>query len=476
MSLYTSYYTRQLALRPEAISTPEVVDGKKVQQAAVPRRTVDATGPYVQWLQTRALRGQDARSWPDLLPGPVGALGMLPPAAMLHQPVSGAATKFAGQAPSKTRSSVNVVCWTPDGRRCLSGTQAGEFTMWDGASFQFESILQAHEGPVRAMTYTRSGTFLVSGDDGGVVRFWKTNLELVKSVQAHGESLRGLAFAPSDLKFATASDDGTVRVWDFARVAAEQVLAGHGGDVRCVDWNPRSSQLVSGSKDGLLKLWCPRAGRCIATLHGHRATVMQAAWNANGHWVLSASRDASCAVHDMRMRRALASFRGPSKDVVCAAWHPIHEDLFVAGGNNGSLLYWLASRPEAPVGAVPAAHEGTVWSLGWHPVGHLLASGGGDFATKFWCRRRPGDPFFERQAAAQAEAAAAAEADGAMDSLPPPCWAGARAAPPSPAWGAPRRGQVPPLRRRAPRTQRPQPEPLTPTAPSRGWACWQPPP
>lgn len=143
---------------------------------------------------------------------------------------------------------------------------------------------------------------------------------------------------------------------------------------------------ATGSKDGLLKLWCPRAGRCIATLHGHRATVMQAAWNANGHWVLSASRDASCAVHDMRMRRALASFRGPSKDVVCAAWHPIHEDLFVAGGNNGSLLYWLASRPEAPVGAVPAAHEGTVWSLGWHPVGHLLASGGGDFATKFWCR------------------------------------------------------------------------------------------
>lgn len=44
------------------------------------------------------------------------------------------------------------------------------------------------------------------------VRYWKTNLELVKSLPAHREAVRQLAFAPGDLKFATASDDSTVRV------------------------------------------------------------------------------------------------------------------------------------------------------------------------------------------------------------------------------------------------------------------------
>lgn len=44
------------------------------------------------------------------------------------------------------------------------------------------------------------------------VRYWKTNLELVKSVGAHREAVRMLAFAPSDLKFATGSDDSTIRV------------------------------------------------------------------------------------------------------------------------------------------------------------------------------------------------------------------------------------------------------------------------
>lgn len=44
------------------------------------------------------------------------------------------------------------------------------------------------------------------------VRYWKTNLELVKSLSAHKEAVRQLSFAPGDLKYATGSDDSTIRV------------------------------------------------------------------------------------------------------------------------------------------------------------------------------------------------------------------------------------------------------------------------
>ncbi len=105
--------------------------------------------------------------------------------------------------------------------------QAGEFTMWSGTTFQFETIIQSHETPVgagaasgmgwasaawpvavcavclhdapacrtlaacqalvlllskaacrchcpaqvRTMTFTHNGNFLVSGDDSGTVRW-----------------------------------------------------------------------------------------------------------------------------------------------------------------------------------------------------------------------------------------------------------------------------------------------------------------
>lgn len=406
MALYTSYYTRQLALK-EAAGGPGggelQQEGEKSVQKSVAHRTVDFGAPYITWFERRYQIRCPADT-PALPPVAAGALQLMPPLAYLHQPASSFNIKFAGQAPSKTRSSINVAVWTPDGRRCLTGTQAGEFTLWSGNTFQFETIIQSHETAVRAMVFTHNGNFLVSGDDGGTVRYWKTNLELVKSVSAHKEAVRQLSFAPGDLKFATGSDDSTIRVWDFARVQTEQVLAGHGGDVKCVDWHPHKSLLVSGSKDGLVKLWCPKSGRSLATMHGHKGTIMQTQWNQNGNWVLTASRDQTCKLFDVRMQRELASFRGHNRDVTYASWHSVHEELFVSGGHDGSMIFWLASR-SAPQAEVRGAHEASIWAAAWHPAGHLLATGSADYHIKFWCRSRPGDPFYEQQQEEQRELA-----------------------------------------------------------------------
>ena len=35
--------------------------------------------------------------------------------------------------------------WTPTGRRLITGSQTGEFTLWNGQSFNFEMILQVHD-------------------------------------------------------------------------------------------------------------------------------------------------------------------------------------------------------------------------------------------------------------------------------------------------------------------------------------------
>ncbi len=66
---------------------------------------------------------------------------------------------------------------------------------------------------------------------------------------------------------------------------------------------------------------------------------------------------------------------------------------------------------------VRGAHDGAIWALEWHPVGHLLASGSADNATRFWCRQRPGDPWRDQQLEEQQ---AYAEEEGAMP------WAEAR--------------------------------------------------
>ena len=58
---------------------------------------------------------------------------LLPPAAYTNTPATSFATKFVHVSMNKVRAAVDVVAWTPEGRRLLTGSQIGEFTLWNGA-------------------------------------------------------------------------------------------------------------------------------------------------------------------------------------------------------------------------------------------------------------------------------------------------------------------------------------------------------
>ena len=114
--------------------------------------------------------------------------------------------------------------------------------------------------------------------------------------------------------------------------------------------------------------------------------------------------------------RDVAVLRGHEKGVTTLAWHPIHPSLISTGGDDGALHTYLLTEPNTPTGIstnttspyttpdprsappqsiypahkITHAHESSIWSLDWHPIGHILASGSNDHYTRFWSRSLPG--------------------------------------------------------------------------------------
>lgn len=345
---------------------------------------------------------------------------MIPPAGRKTKAVDSIPAKHLHSSLNKVRHPVNAVKWTPEGRRLLTASTSGEFTLWNGTGFNFETIMQAHDSAVRAVVYAHNDEWLLSADQDGLVKYWQTNFNNVKSIHAHDEPVRDLAFAPTDSKFVTASDDNTLKIFDFATSEENSVLSGHSWDAKCVDWHPTKGLLVSGSKDHQVKLWDPRTGRCLTTLHGHKSTVAMTKFEpTNGVLLATCAREPIARVFDIRMMRdvfLLKGQEGEKKEVSSLVWHPIHSSLLTTGGIDGSMFHYLLDEQNAPQGSAatispydsqnpteapaqsifPAhraayAHEYAIWSMDWHPLGHILASGSNDKVTRFWTRPRPGD-------------------------------------------------------------------------------------
>ncbi|CAD5119235.1 DgyrCDS7868 [Dimorphilus gyrociliatus] len=364
-------------------------NGKK---RSIYRKTIDYNASMAVYLENRIWQ-RDKRDCHIIQPDKLYSPSLTPAIDMPHKPMNAVCTKFIRQSTNKSKCPIFRVVWTPEGRRLITGGSSGEFTLWNGLTFNFETILQAHDSAVRAMIWSHNDQWMVTADHNGFIKYWQSNMNNIKVYQAHKESVRGLSFCPSNAKFATASDDGTVRIYDFVRCHEERILRGHGADVKCVDWHPQKSLIASGSKDAQqpIKLWDPRNGNALATVHAHKNTVMQLQWNKNGNWLLTASKDHLLKIYDLRnMKQELQVFKGHKKEATACSWNPIHENLFASAGSDGSIFYWMAGQ-EREVGSMAEAHEGMIWTLSWHPLGHILASGSNDHSTKFWSRNRPGD-------------------------------------------------------------------------------------
>ena len=460
---------------------------------AVQRRTVDYTATTVRYVEERVY-AKDPWNSPHPRPLPGALLDFMPPVAYPHLPASSFATKFVHVSSNKIRTSVNKVMFMPDGRRLLTCSQNGEFTLWNGMSFNFETILQAHNGPIRCATFSNNDNWLLTGDDEGNVKYFQTTFNNLRSFQVHKEPVTDISFARSDLKFAAASDDATVRIVDFARAETEHTLSGHTGDVKTAQWHPYLGLVASGGKDGAVKLWDAKSGHCATTMHGHKNAVTCSQWNKNGNWLVTGSKDQTLKVWDLRMLKEIGTYRGHGKDVTEVVWHPVHEALFTSGAFDGSINYWLVGAGEAPHAEIKGGHEMAILSLAWHPSGHILVSGSMDNTTKFWCRNRPGEVARDTAAGRQ-PAGGAVEAVipttvpkpsappglppglnqmGAKRSRPPPpappsgAPSRSRAPPPAPPPGAPR--GAPPSGRGVSRSGPPPPAPPRGAPPPRGSA------
>jgi len=184
-----AYNQRDAARGMEAVD----FDGKRMRKSVV-RKTVDYNPTVAKQIVNRIWQ-RDYRDQRVLQPDGSYYIEMVPPIYQSHNPINAVTTKFVRTSTNKMRCPIFCVAWTPEGRRLVTGASSGEFTLWNGLTFNFETILQAHDASVRSMVWSHSDTWMVTGDHMGYIKYWQSNMNNVRMFQAHKDPVRGIRWA-----------------------------------------------------------------------------------------------------------------------------------------------------------------------------------------------------------------------------------------------------------------------------------------
>ncbi|GLI70609.1 hypothetical protein VaNZ11_015539, partial [Volvox africanus] len=229
---------------------------------------------------------------------------------------------------------------------------------------------------------------LPEGGSGGV------QVDLISVVQGHDGSVRAIDFSGDGTLLATGGNDRTVRLWMVPSkplgepITPFLVLSGHTDVIRCVAFSPVASSrlMASASEDRTVRLWhVAPAGQGSSRLHcelkGHDSWVICCAFSSHGQRIATASLDKTVRIWNSINGEQQLVLHGHSSGVTSVAFSPDSMTL-VSGGSDNSLRQWNARTGQQL--AMMQGHIGQIATVAYSPAGHTVASGAADATIRLW--------------------------------------------------------------------------------------------
>ena len=159
-------------------------------------------------------------------------------------------------------SDINLVAFSPDGRKILTGCSLQGAKLSDVIT---GSLIHSfyHDRFVSTVMFSPDGSKILTGSEDYFARLWNTDTgNLIHTFEYAGEHQS--AFNP-DGTLVLISSGRCAKLWDVTTGNLIHSFK-HDNNVYSVAFNFDGSQVLTGSKDGTTKLWNTTTGDCIHTL------------------------------------------------------------------------------------------------------------------------------------------------------------------------------------------------------------------
>ena len=265
---------------------------------------------------------------------------------------------------------LNACRFDPAGRFVFCGSEDAaveRFNLADGAR---TVINGGHQTWVRAIAWSKDGSFAISGGCDGKITWWESTAaepKPIRTIDAHKGWIRSLDVSPDGTLLVSGGNDNVVRLWNITDGSLIRELIGHPRHVYSVAFHPQGEFVLSGDLIGGLKQWETATGKEVRAfdatpLHSYNGGqqvdfggIRALAVSPDGKWLVAGG--------------------------LYKATNPlgaVHEPLV--------LLYdWETQKLEKQLIA-EGVTQGVIWRLRWLSDGSImgLSGGGSGGFLLFW--------------------------------------------------------------------------------------------
>ena len=184
----------------------------------------------------------------------------------LSDPKDGSLVRFLFEAKS--------LAFSPDGKKLVSGTQAGDVRMWDvETGLALANLIEQHPD-----------SKIERDDTGKPIRI------------TYGRATAALAFSPNNDHIAVGNIDKIRMLGSKKQFRFKETK--HGTGATALVFSPDSTVLVSGTHGGRIMLWDLLSGNKINTLDAHTQPVETLVFSPDGKTLVSTGEDGAIFVWD----------------------------------------------------------------------------------------------------------------------------------------------------------------------------------
>jgi WD40 repeat protein/serine/threonine protein kinase len=295
---------------------------------------------------------------------------------------------------------IGTLAVSTDGKWIATGSPGTDAKIWDRETGKLAATLSGHTKEVSALTFSKSGDRLASGDDDGVVRIWQRGHGVDSAwvveheFSGHNGSITGLRFTPDGSRLITASGDHTCGQWDVASgEELRQLTLSHPEWISALDLSPDGTLALTTCDDRVARLWRIADAAQIAAVESPGKAFNSAGFSPDGstavlsssedkrvwRWDLSAAQGAASPATADQLGPPLLDFNSLGGEVWAAMFAPDGRHVLTIGGNDAQL--WHIESRRAVVRYSP---HGAVASAAVSPDGRLVATGSWDHSAKIW--------------------------------------------------------------------------------------------